>query len=337
MPKIAIIYNEPVQSRYQATGEEKAVLGVMEAVNAVKKGLIELHYEVTLIPLSLPIEKATGIIDNLAVDIVFNLFEGFPGFPETEAWLPEILTKRRIAFTGCTSATLSLALNKGMTKDLLRASGISTPSHQVLTIDNISTFHLRFPCIVKPLAEDASHGLNENSLVTDLESLSRQVKLIVESYGRQALVEEFLDGREFNATVLGTTDCIVLPISEITYTLPPDKPKILTFAAKWDQNSIYYKCTPVVCPAKIDELEKKRISEVALSAFRVMGCRGYARVDMRLDKNGVVNVIEVNPNPDISPNTGAARQAKAAGMTYAQFIEKIIILANYAPVTEPVP
>jgi D-alanine-D-alanine ligase len=337
MPKIAIIYNEPVQSRYQATGEEKAVTSIIWVVSAVKKALIVLNYQVNLIPLSLPLENAVAVLDNMDVDMVFNLFEGFPGYPDTEAWLPDVLAKRRIAFTGCTSDTLSLALNKGMTKELLRASGISTPLHQVLTMDDISTFHLQFPCIVKPSAEDASHGLNENSLVTDFESLSRQVKLMVDSYGKQALVEEFLEGREFNATVLGTIDCTVLPISEITYTLPPDKPKILTFAAKWDQNSIYYKCTPVVCPAKIDDLDKKRISQVALSAFRVMGCRGYARVDMRLDKNGVVNVIEVNPNPDISPNTGAARQAKAAGMTYAQFIEKIIILANYAPVTEPVP
>ena len=337
MPKIAIIYNEPVQSRYQATGEEKAITSIIWVVRAVNRALISLNYQVSLIPLSLPLENAVSVLSSLDVDMVFNLFEGFPGYPETEAWLPDILVKRHIAFTGCTSGTLSLALNKGMTKELLRASGISTPSHQVLTMDNISNFHLQFPCIVKPAAEDASHGLDENSLVNDFEALSRQVKLIVDSYGKEALVEEFLEGREFNATVLGTADCIVLPISEITYTLPPDKPKILTFAAKWDQDSIYYKCTPVICPAKIDEFDKKRISDVALSAFRVIGCRGYARVDMRMDKNGVVNVIEVNPNPDISPNTGAARQAKAAGMTYAQFIDKIISLANCAPVSELVP
>jgi D-alanine-D-alanine ligase len=336
MSKIAIVYNEPVQSRYQTTGEEKAVLGVLEAVNAVKKALIELHHEVSLVPLALPQEKAAGIVDSLFVDIVFNLFEGFPGYPETEAWLPDALLKRGIVFTGCPSETLKLALNKAMTKDLLRAAGISTPAHQLLTIDNLTTFHLQFPCIVKPMAEDASHGLSENSLVNDLASLTRQVKLMVDLYGGQALVEEFIDGREFNATVLGTVDCTVLPISEITYTLPPDKPKILTFAAKWDQSSIYYKSTPVVCPAKIDEAEKVRIGQVALSAFRIIGCWGYARVDMRLDRTGAVNVIEVNPNPDISPNTGAARQAKAAGMTYAQFIEKIVALANVVTIPEPV-
>ena len=187
---------------------------------------------------------------------------------------------------------------------------------------------MEFPCIVKPVAEDASHGLNEDSLVRDLEGLHRQVQHVSELFGGQALVEEFMEGREFNATVMGNTDFTVLPISEITYNLPPDKPRILTFAAKWELNSLYYKSTPVVCPAKIDDQLKNEIARTSLSAFQTVGCRGYARVDMRLDKNGTVNVIEVNPNPDISPNTGAARQAKAAGLTYSQFIDKIIALAK---------
>jgi D-alanine-D-alanine ligase len=326
--KIAILYNEPVLSRYHDTGEDKAVLGVLDAVNAVKKALTELRHEVLLIPLALPQEIAEAKLENLKVDTVFNLFEGFPGYPETEAWLPEFLSKRGIAYTGCPSETLRLALNKAKTKDMLKEAGINTASHQLLTTATIDYFRLSFPCIVKPMAEDASHGLTEDSLVNDLTSLSRQVKLMTEHYGGQALVEEFMTGREFNATVMGTHECFVLPISEITYTLPPDKPKILTFAAKWDAESIYYKSTPVVCPAKIDEVDKTRIGQVAMASYKIIGCKGYARVDMRLDKNGVVNVIEVNPNPDISPNTGAARQAKAAGMTYAQFIDKIIHFAR---------
>jgi D-alanine-D-alanine ligase len=326
--KVAIVYNEPVQSRYHNTGEDKAVLGVLDAVNAVKKAIIELKYEVSLVPLALPIEKANQEVEKLSVDIVFNLFEGFPGFPETEAWLSDLLTDRGVAYTGCTSESLRLALNKGKTKELLRSAGVNTPFHQVLTADTVDYFRLRFPCIVKPLAEDASHGLTEDSMVNDLSSLARQVKVICDNYGGQAIVEEFMEGREFNATVMGISDLVVLPVSEITYTLPPDKPRILTFAAKWDQASIYYKNTPVVCPAKIDEALRAAIAEVALAAFKVTGCKGYARVDMRLDSNGVVNVMEVNPNPDISPNTGAARQAKAAGMTYTQFIEKVITFAN---------
>jgi D-alanine-D-alanine ligase len=210
---------------------------------------------------------------------------------------------------------------------MLIKAGIATPAYQLMTMETLGNFNLKYPCIVKPFAEDASHGLTEDSLVRDFSALSRQVNLVSSNYGGQALVEEFIEGREFNATVLGNVEYSVLPIGEITYNLPPDKPRILTFAAKWEQNSIYYKSTPVVCPAKIDNAEKEKIGKVAQAAFKVIIGRGYARVDMRLDSLGKVNVIEVNPNPDISPNTGAARQAKAAGMTYAQFIEKIISLA----------
>ena len=326
--RITLVYNEPLPGRYQSTGEEKAVLGVMDSVNAVKKALTELRYEVTLLPLVLPIEQAYEKLNNLSVDLVFNLFEGFPGFPETETLIPQFLANKGIIFTGCASEALTLALNKAKTKDMLIKAGIATAAYQIMTPDILGNFNLKYPCIVKPFAEDASHGLTEDSLVSDFAALSRQVNLVCLNYGGQALVEEFIDGREFNATVLGNMLHNVLPISEITYTLPPDKPRILTFAAKWEQNSIYYKGTPVVCPAKIDDAEKEKIGNVALAAFQIIIGRGYARVDMRLDSQGRVNVIEINPNPDIAPNTGAARQAKAAGMTYAQFIEKIISLAT---------
>jgi D-alanine-D-alanine ligase len=299
----------------------------MDSVNAVKKALTELRYEITLLPLALPIEQAYEKLNNLSVDLVFNLFEGFPGFPETETLIPQFLTNKNIIFTGCSSEALTLALNKAKAKDILIKAGIATAAYQLMTPDTLGNFNLKYPCIVKPFAEDASHGLTEDSLVSDFAALSRQVNMVCLNYGGQALVEEFIDGREFNATVLGNAEHNVLPISEITYTLPPDKPRILTFAAKWEQNSIYYKSTPVVCPAKIDDTEKERIGKVALAAFQIIIGRGYARVDMRLDSQGRVNVIEINPNPDIAPNTGAARQAKAAGMTYAQFIEKIISLA----------
>jgi D-alanine-D-alanine ligase len=104
-------------------------------------------------------------------------------------------------------------------------------------------------------------------------------------------------------------------------------PEILTFSAKWEPRSPYYRGTKVVCPAKITAKENEEILELALAAFRLLGCRGYARVDMRMDREGQLNVIEVNPNPDISPDAGAARQARAAGMTYNEFIEKIVKLA----------
>ena len=332
MPRrVVIVYNQPEPSRYDRRGEEKAVLGVLEAVSAVHTSLLEMGDEVCLLPLAFPWEQARGKLAALDVDVVFNLFEGFCGRPETEALVPELLESLDIPFTGCSAEALRSALDKVNVKLALMASGIPTPDFQVLVPETLAQFRLRFPCIVKPSGEDASHGITARSFVEDLPALERQVRTVTESYGNVALVEEFAGGREFNATVMGNSRCDALPPSEIVYTLPPGAPRLLSFAAKWEPDSDEYRGTGVICPADVSPGEEENIAVTARAAFRLIGCRGYARVDMRRDAAGVLNVIEVNPNPDISPGTGAARQAKAAGMSYTEFIEKIIGLALEEP------
>jgi len=325
--RVALVYNEPIPSRYSLRGEDKAVLGVLESVEAVHKSLLELGYDVVKVPLLPPIEEAEKKLKSLDVSLVFNLFEGFCGQPETEALIRGIISALGITCTGCTADILALGLNKPKTKAILEAAGIATPRYQVLEPDKIPSFRLNFPCIVKPCAEDASHGVSGDSVVNDVALLERQVKVVSDSYGGKALVEEFIDGREFNATVLGNSKYTVLPVSEIEYSLPPGLPRVLTFAAKWETDIIYAQGTPVTCPAKLDIKDVQRISELVIAVFKLLNCKGYARVDMRLDRADRLNVLELNPNPDISPGSGAARQAEAAGMTYTQFVEMIIQLA----------
>ena len=325
--RVAIVYNEPYPSRYNIAGEEKAVLGVLHAVTAVHQVLLKLGYHVTRVSLVPPFELVRRKLRSLDVDLVFNLFEGFCGYPETEALVPETLLELGIPYTGCPRTALSLAVDKIKVKVVLKAAGIPTPDFQLLNPQTLHMFQLKYPCIVKPRAEDASHGLTEGSVVSNFASLGKQVRVISESYGGNALVEEFIDGREFNTTVLSSSQGTVLPVSEIAYSLPSEKPRILTFAAKWESDSLYFQGTKVVCPAEIGIYEQGHVAETALTAFRLLGCQGYARVDMRLDEEGLFHVIEVNPNPDISPDSGAVRQAEAAGMTYPQFIEKIVQLA----------
>jgi D-alanine-D-alanine ligase len=326
--RVALVYDEPVPSRYDIVGETKAVFSILEVAAEVSKSLLQLGYRVVRVPLVLPITQAQELLRSLEADLIFNLFEGFSGYPETEATVPEIATEIGIPYTGCPAHVLSLALDKAKTKELLTAAGIKTPPYQVLTADTIPEFHLNFPCIVKPLKEDGSHGITEMSLVRDTAELARQVAEISTVFGGFSLVEEFIDGREFNATVIGNSSLTVLPISEIVYSLPPEMPRILTYAAKWEPGTTYFEGTEAVCPAKISEPQRKKITDVALATYRAFQCHGYARVDMRLSKEGEINVLEFNPNPDIAPGTGAARQAAAAGMTYTQFIEKIVSLAQ---------
>ena len=325
--RVAIVYNEPQQSRHDVIGEEKAILGVLEAVEAVHRSLLELDFDVTLVPLLPPLDQAEKELRSLDTDLVFNLFEGFSDYPETEAVIPDILSKMGIPFTGCPGPTLSLALDKAKTKLILTAAGIKTPDFQLLNPETINTFQLDYPCIVKPCRDDASNGISAESVVHDFSALKRQVNMICGFYSGNAIVEIFVTGREFNATVMGNSEFIALPVSEIVYSLPPGMPEVLTFDAKWKPDTPYFKGTTPVCPAEIDHEEYRRIAETVITAYRLLGCRGYARVDMRMDQEGELNVIEVNPNPDISPGTGAARQAEAAGMTYTQFVERIVQLA----------
>jgi D-alanine-D-alanine ligase len=324
--KVAIVYNEPVPHQYKPGERKEAIENILNSVKAVHQALLESGYDVVEIPLLPPLEQARKELESLSADLVFNLFEGFSGSSETEAMVAEVISKLSIPYTGCPAETLALALDKAKTKEVLAEAGFATPRYQLLSPETMSEFHLDYPCIIKPCNEDASSGLSEKSVVSDFTELEKQVKLVSSLYD-QALVEEFIDGREFNATVLGNSECTALPVSEIAYQLPPELPRILTSAAKWEPESLYFQGTKAVCPAQVPDNERERIAETALAVFQLFSRQGYARVDMRLGRGGKLNIIEVNPNPDISPDSGAALQAKTAGMDYTKFIDKIAMLA----------
>ncbi len=325
--KVAIIYNEPVAGRYGAIGEERAILCLRDDVSSVHRALDELGHVATEVALVPPFARAADVLRNLDADVIFNLFEGFVDRPETEPTMAGILNELGLPYTGCPSNALALSLDKARAKATMEALGIVTPRHQLLSLETLPAFDLELPCIVKPRREDASHGLSEDSVVFDHESLREQVTWVSRHFGGMVLVEELLEGREFNATVLAEGKEVVLPIAEIVYTLPLSMPKILTYAAKWDPDSVYFQQTNSVCPAQITAREQAKLVKTAVKVFRSMVGSGYARVDMRLDARGAVNVLEVNPNPDISPTAGAARQAEAASMTYSQFVDRILKLA----------
>ena len=326
-PKIAIIYNAPNPDLYETAVEKKASLTIVDSVEAVHQALTEAGYSAVRLPLVPPLKSAKESLKKLETDLVFNLFEGFDGCPETEPAITNFLAELSLPYTGCSGTALSFGLDKINTKAHLAAMGAETPRYQLLGTKTSHLFHLSYPCIVKPYAEDGSNGISEESVVHDFASLEKQVSTISNLFGKRALVEEFVDGREFNATVLGTSPPRALPISEIVYSLPAELPRILTFSAKWDPQSIYFRGTRAVCPAEVNTELKEHIIQTALLSFRLLGSRGYARVDFRLDSEEKLKIIELNPNPDISPDAGASLQAKVAGLSYSQFIDQIVQLA----------
>ncbi|MBI4294547.1 MAG: hypothetical protein HY669_00060 [Chloroflexi bacterium] len=327
-PKISLVYNDPLPSRYSGLGEGGAISSVLDEVKAVAQALAGLGYQVTPLALQPPLSQVRASLAALDTELVFNLFEGFDGRPETEAEVVRIMEELGLTFTGSPSSAIALAQNKAEAKQALLAGGLSTPNYQVLLPETLPQFRLGFPCIAKPLGEDASHGISPSSVVNDLRALERQVMALHQQYDCAVLVEQFLDGREFNATVVGADRVQVFPPSEIIYTLTPGLPRILTYSAKWETEAEYYRGTRVKCPADVDAALRVEIADLASGAFQALGCRGYARVDMRQNAAGRLMVLEVNSNPDISPDAGASLQARAAGLTYTEFIQMIVSLAG---------
>jgi D-alanine-D-alanine ligase len=281
--------------------------------------------------------------------VIFNLFEGLDNLvgadgtvlPDQEAPTAFALEALGYRFTGADGRALALALNKAETKQVLDAAGVLTPAWLVFaSADEVSASglgDLQFPLIVKPLAEDSSLAIDNHAVVTNLDSLRERVRYVVEGYHQPALAEEFIDGREISAGIWGDPP-EVLPLSEVDLSAFDDPTqRIVTFAAKWQEDSFDYVHTPVTCPAAVSEELASRIRDTALRAWElVAGHRAYGRVDMRVQGDRVY-VIEVNPNPSIAADAGLARQARAAGLDYAHMILKILSLVMEVPLAHHSP
>lgn len=319
--KVEIIYNQPELSRYDAQGEVTAIQGVLDEAKAVNKALLELGFAPELLPLSPPVENALKTLSTIDASIVFNLFEGFGGEPATEVAIASALKNMKIPYTGNSPEALSLCLDKALAKHTFLKAGVPTPAFQVFTTDPNKPLELDLPVIAKPAMEDASHGVYAENVVYTPETFWPVLARLFKHSSHPVIVEEFVNGREFNAMVLGEE---VFPVSEIVYTLPDGLPNILTFESKWNTESIYYRHTQVICPAGVDRKTDLRLKNLARKACKACGCRGYTRVDMRSDESGNLYVLEVNPNPDISPGAGCAKQSAAAGLSYTEFIKIIL-------------
>jgi D-alanine-D-alanine ligase len=258
--------------------------------------------------------------------LIFNLCESFRNKTYLEPYIISVFEHLGFRYTGSNRRTLATCLNKARAKEILQAHGISTAPYQVLTPYTIDR-RINYPIFVKPVSEDASIGITLNSVVHDDRALRRQVRYIWDKYHEPALCEEFIDGREFNVTVLGNESPRVLPLSEINFRhIANPFARIVSFRAKWVSTSEEYLKTPPTCPARISDALRTRIEDVARRAYTAMGLHDYGRVDIRV-KNGVPYVLEVNPNADLSPDAGIARAARVAGMSYADLADEIVRLA----------
>jgi D-alanine-D-alanine ligase len=263
-------------------------------------------------------------------DLFFNLTESYAGDDTMDMNLAAYLDLLGRPYTGAGPHALYLAQDKALAKKIFAFHGIRTPFFATSYKGKLDHSHdISFPLIVKPTSEDGSIGIDAGSVVGSVKELMERIHYIHEEFDSPALIEEYIEGREIYAAVLGNESPEVLPLIELDLSkLPEGTPKIAGKEVKWDKDTEHYRVTKSAPAEDLDEDTVKRLSDTALAVFQSLKLRDYGRIDMRLAKDGGVYVIEANPNPWLSSGAEFFMAAKKSGRSYTQMIGEIVDLAR---------
>ena len=299
--KVALIYNlRPTQVAMPAWLDDRyAEWDEAETIAAVQAALATAH-EVVLIENNREVEAG---LHASAPALVFNMAEGLNG-PDREAYIPALLERLGIPFTGSSAHTLRTCLDKAATKRVLQQHGLPTPAYAVISCTDRCPELPAFPLIVKPLHEGSSKGIEQASVVHTWAALRARTAYVLARYRQPALVEAFVPGREFTVALLGNgAEITVLPLVEICFAaLPPGALPIYSYAAKWIWDTPEHTLDILRCPTEIPENLARLITDLCRRAFLALECRDWCRIDIRLDTHGQPQLLELNPLPGILPN-----------------------------------
>jgi D-alanine-D-alanine ligase len=259
--------------------------------------------------------------------VVFNMLEEFHGFVEYELLVPALLEMLQVPYTGCNPRGLALARDKALTKAILAHHGLPVPGFAVFPRGRrVRPPPLAYPLLVKSLTEEASSGLAHGSLVHDPRRLRDRVAFVHEQVSSDAIVEEYVRGRELNVALLGNRRPRAFPAWELDLSrLPPRAPRFVTSRVKWD--AAYQKRHRIrSIPARLPAAAARSVERLGRRVYTLLGLSGYARIDLRLDAEGRPFVLEANPNPDLSRADDFALAAAAAGVPFGDLVERILRL-----------
>ena len=336
-PSITILYDaeeDSARTEALAAGKKFPAL-VSEQIEAV---LTKRGYTVKRLAAIAPIKRLVRQIEDDNSDLIFNVCESLGGVGDEERRIASILELLDKRFTGSGSLALTLAGDKSLSKKLFHFHGVSSPDFAIVAaggrVEGKAALDA-FPLIVKPIASDASIGINRKSVVSTVEELMDRVFVIQKEFGTPALVEQYIEGREIYVGVLGNPPVALPPIEWDLSKLPPELPRIAGTEAKWDND---FKAAKEFVPKDIvaDDALLQKIQSAAIGAAVALQIRDYARIDLRLAPDGTPYVIEVNPNPWLDGRAEfamAARRAKPE-MSHGDLIEKIVELAMAHPIRE---
>ena len=310
--KIAVLYNA---SKSKSTKEVESNL--LDMAKSVAKALARNGHKVSMV-------NADGDmlrnLKNKKPDMVFNLAERFKGNSDLMFHVAALLEMNNVPFTGATPSCIITCDDKARAKELMQCYGIPTPKFQVFeTGKEKLEAHLNFPLIVKPSKTHDSIGITNDSVVYNEKKMRLKIKNILDNLQQKAIVEEYIDGREFQVPVLGNDNPYTLPICEVN--LSKSRSKVLGYEMKWHIN--WYKEAPIICPADIPKYVQELLNQIAIKIHKKFGLRDYSRADIRL-KKGIPYILEVNPNPGLTEDCFIYHSAKAAGIEYHELIGKIV-------------
>ncbi len=258
--------------------------------------------------------------------IVFNWCEEIPGVANSEALAVETLEDMYFTYTGATSEVLRFCWDKEMVKRMLERAGVPTPRWRIYDFPKIDDWSC-FPAIVKPSREHCSHGVTTDAVVTSPHELEDRIGYILDTFRQPALVEDFIDGREFHVSLWGNGSVRMLPPAEMDFALFDDvRDRLCTYDSKFIPGSEHYEKIETLLPAPLTSNETEALEQVCKNAYVALGCRDYARMDIRLRDN-IFYVLDVNPNADISIDASMACAAEAAGISYGQMGNLIVRMA----------
>jgi D-alanine-D-alanine ligase len=297
-------------------------------IEAITDALNDLGHETSTLAIDGRPQTLTTLARSSA-DLYFNLVESYAGEDTMEMHFAAFLDLVGKRYTGAGPHGSFLAMDKSIAKQLMRAHDLHTPYSVVMNkgrVEHAQDIH--FPVIVKPAAEDASKGIDAASVVGSLKDLFERIAYVQDEFDSPALIEEYIEGREIYAGILGNDKPEALPLIELDLSkLPDGMPRIAGYEVKFDVNTEAYKKTKSAPARDLDEELVKLIQDTAVTAYRVLKLRDYGRLDLRVTDEGKVYVIEANPNPWLDPAAEFAMAAKESGRSYKELIGEIVELA----------
>lgn len=295
----------------------------------VGRALVDNGHEVLLLGVHDDVRDATTRLSEWKPDVVFNASESFFENFDLDYLIPAMLESQAYRYTGAPPLSLLVTRNKSMSKKILAYHGINVPGFRTYRVGERpkGEVQLRFPLIVKPMGSDGSEGIAKASIVRDDRALARRVAFIHKRFGKPAIAEEYVEGRELYLTMVGNGEKLqILPAVELVFAGGASRPeaRIQTKRMKWDYDYRKRHGIKTVYARRMSKVAEERLEQVCRTAFRALWLRDYARIDVRLAKDDQIWFLEANANPYLSFGHNSAEAAHKAGMHYEAFIQRIV-------------